>query len=100
MRQPIAAGDVAAALADVAVGDPVRGTIEVAGPEPMRLADLAREVLRATGDDREVIADPHARYFGAELTDESLVPASPRVAPTRFHDWLAATTQREPQEAG
>jgi uncharacterized protein YbjT (DUF2867 family) len=87
--QPIASDDVAAALADLAVGAPVNGTVEVAGPELFPLDKLAREVLAANEDRRQVIADVHARYFGAELNDQSLTPGDhPRVAPTRFEEWL------------
>ena len=88
--QPIAADDVAAALADLAVGSPVNGTVEVAGPELYRLDTLAREVLAANEDQRLVIADVHARYFGAELDDQSLTPgARARFAPTRFETGLS-----------
>jgi uncharacterized protein YbjT (DUF2867 family) len=87
--QPIAADDVATALADLALGSPVNGTVEVAGPELYRLDALARDVLAANEDRRPVIADVHARYFGAELNDESLTPgAHPRFASTRFEQWL------------
>lgn len=88
--QPIAADDVAAALADVAVGAPVNGMVEVAGPEPLPMDALVRRFLRATDDARPVIADVHARYFGAELNDHSLVLGdNPRITPTRFEDWLS-----------
>jgi len=87
--QPIAADDVAAALADLAVAPPVNGTIEVAGPELYSLDKLAREFLAVNHDTRQVIADVNARYFGALLSDQSLIPGShPRFAPTRFEDWL------------
>jgi uncharacterized protein YbjT (DUF2867 family) len=87
--QPIAADDVAAALADVAVGTPANGTIEVAGPDRMGLDELVRRFLGGIRDARQVIADAHARYFGAELADQSLTPGdSPRVGRTRFADWL------------
>jgi uncharacterized protein YbjT (DUF2867 family) len=87
--QPIAADDVAAALADLAVRQPVNGMIEVAGPDLYRLDALAREVLAADEDQRLVIADVHAHYFGAELNDRSLTPdAHPRFAPTHFDEWL------------
>ena len=72
--QPIASDDVAAALADLAVGPPANGTVEVAGPEQFPLDKLARKALAASGDRRQVIADVHARYFGAELNDRSLTP--------------------------
>lgn len=91
--QPEAADDVAAALADVAVSPPVNGIVELAGPEAFRLDELARRVLAATSDRRHVIADVRARYFGAELDDRSLTPGNtPRIASTRFEDWLASST--------
>jgi uncharacterized protein YbjT (DUF2867 family) len=67
--QPIASNDVAAALADVAVGEPVNGTVELAGPEPIRLDELVRRFLSANRDARTVTTDVHARYFGIELND-------------------------------
>ena len=88
--QPIVSDDVAAALADVAVGAPVNGTVELAGPEPIRLDELVRRFLSANQDARQVITDVHARYFGAELNDQSLTPGdNPRIGPTRFEDWLS-----------
>jgi uncharacterized protein YbjT (DUF2867 family) len=88
--QPESAEDVAAALAEVAVSEPVNGIVELAGPEQFRLDELARRVLRANKDPRRVTADVHARYFGAELADHSLTPGSnARIAPTRFEDWLS-----------
>jgi len=95
MMQPIAAEDVAAALTDVAVAEPVNGTIEIAGPEPIRMDEFVRQFLSATGDARKVNTDVHARYFGAELNDQSLVPgpgAKPRLGATRFVDWLSRST--------
>ena len=93
--QPEAADDVAAALAEVAVSAPVHGTVELAGPERFRLDELARRVLQAHNDPRQVLADVHARYFGAELDDRSLVPGDDaRIAPTRFADWLSQSTAR------
>lgn len=87
--QPEAADDVAAALAEVALSEPVNGMIELAGPDQFRLDELARRVLHANNDPRRVTADVHARYFGAELDDHSLTPGeNPRIAPTRFEDWL------------
>jgi uncharacterized protein YbjT (DUF2867 family) len=100
--QPEAADDVAAALADVAVSAPVNGTVELAGPERFRLDELARRVLQADNDPRQVLADVHARYFGAELDDRSLIPGDDaRIAPTRFEDWLSRTMVRKtrPTEA-
>ena len=74
LLQPIASDDVADAMADAALGAPVNGTIEIAGPEPWPLDKLARKLLNANGDRREVIADVHARYYGTELNDRSLTP--------------------------
>jgi uncharacterized protein YbjT (DUF2867 family) len=94
LMQPIAAEDVAAALADVATNKPVNGTVEVAGPEAIRLDELARRVLSANNDPRHVTADVHARYFGAELDDQSLTPGDDaRIAPTHFEDWLRQSTK-------
>jgi uncharacterized protein YbjT (DUF2867 family) len=88
--QPIVSDDVAAALADVAVGKPVNGTVEVAGPERIRLDELVRRYLSATRDARKVTTDVHALYFGTELNDQSLTPGdNPRIGPTRFEDWLS-----------
>ncbi len=91
--QPVAADDVAAALAVVAVSAPVNGTVELAGPEQFRLDELVRRVLSAKGDPRRVVADSEARYFGAQLDDRSLLPADDaQIAATRFDDWLGRTT--------
>jgi uncharacterized protein YbjT (DUF2867 family) len=91
--QPEAADDVAAALADVAVSAPVNGIVELAGPEAFRFDELTRRVLSAKNDPRRVTADIHARYFGAELEEHSLTPGdNPRIAPTRFEDWLSQST--------
>jgi uncharacterized protein YbjT (DUF2867 family) len=88
--QPVVSDDVAAALADVAVEEPVNGTVELAGPEPIRLDELVRRFLSANRDARKVTADVLARYFGTELNDQSLTPGdNPRIGPTRFEDWLS-----------
>ncbi|MDH0301782.1 MULTISPECIES: SDR family oxidoreductase [unclassified Pseudomonas] len=88
--QPMASDDVAAALTDVALAPPANGTLEVAGPEAGPLDELVRTFLRLNGDPRKVVADVHARYFGAELDDQSLTPGrGARLAETRFVDWLA-----------
>lgn len=87
--QPMAAEDVASAVASVAIAPPLNGTIEVAGPEQFSFDELIRLGLSARKDPREVIADPHARYFGTELTDRSLVPDEGAVlGETRFEEWL------------
>jgi uncharacterized protein YbjT (DUF2867 family) len=88
--QPEAADDVAGTLADIAVGAALNDTIELAGPETFRLDELAQRVLNAHDDPRQVTADPHARYFGAELDDSSLTPGDDaRIASTRFENWLS-----------
>jgi uncharacterized protein YbjT (DUF2867 family) len=88
--QPMAADDVAKAVARIAVGAPVNGTVEVAGPQQFRFDELIRRGLSARNDPREVVADPHARYFGTELTERSLVPwGEARLGDIRFEDWLS-----------
>ncbi|MCM3906405.1 MAG: SDR family oxidoreductase [Pyrinomonadaceae bacterium] len=88
--QPILSDDVAAALAEVAVEEPANGTVELAGPEPIRLDELLRRFLSANRDARKVTTDVHALYFGTELNDQSLTPGdNPRIGPTRFKDWLS-----------
>ena len=88
--QPMAADDVVSAVARVAMGSPLNGTVEVAGPEQFRFDELVRLGLGARKDPREVIADPHARYFGTELDERSLVPgAGAQLGETRFEDWLS-----------
>src|SRR5207247_1917875 len=88
--QPIVSDDVAAALVQVAVDAPLNGTVELAGPEPIRLDELVRRFLSARRDARTVTTDVHALYFGLELNDQSLTPGdNPRIGPTRFADWLS-----------
>jgi len=87
--QPIVSDDVAAALADVAIAEPLNGTVELAGPEPIRMDELVRRFLIAGRDTRRVIADPQARYYGIPVDDQSLIPGNhPRIGPTRFAEWL------------
>jgi uncharacterized protein YbjT (DUF2867 family) len=87
--QPLAADDVAAALAEVAVGTPVNGIVELAGPEALPIAEFVGRFLAASGDTRTVVADPQARYFGAMMGHRGLNPGdSPRIGPTRFKDWI------------
>src|SRR5437763_875345 len=89
LMQPIASDDVAAVLADAALAEPLNGTVDLAGPEPIRQDDLVRQFLNAIGDARTVITDPKALYFGIEVDDRSLTPGDhPRLGPTRFEDWL------------
>jgi uncharacterized protein YbjT (DUF2867 family) len=87
--QPIAADDVAAAVGRVAVGEPLNGVVEVAGPEQFRFDDFIRRGLAARHDPRQVVGDPDARYFGTILAEHSLVPGEgAQLAETRFADWL------------
>ena len=87
--QPMAADDVASALATIATGPPVKGTVEIAGPEQFRLDDLVRRRLAALKDPREVIADPRALYSGAKLGERTLLPGNDaRLGQTTFDVWL------------
>jgi uncharacterized protein YbjT (DUF2867 family) len=90
LMRPIAADDVAAVMADVALAEPLNGTVDLAGPELIRQDDLVRQFLSATGDARTVVTDPQALYYGLAVDDRSLTPGdNPRLGPTRFADWLA-----------
>jgi len=95
--RPIAAADVATAVARTAAGSPVGGVLEVSGPEEFRLTELIARGLAARGDARQVVGDPEARYFGARLSDRELVPGpGAEVFPTTFAEWLdeqVATTR-------
>ena len=87
--QPIAADDVAKAVADAALGSPVNETIEIAGPERLPLSELVARYLKATNDPREVVSDPQARYFRARVDDRSLVPGDhAHLGTIRIEDWL------------
>ena len=89
LMQPIAADDVAAVVANVALAEPLNGTFELAGPERIRQDDLVRQFLTATGDARTVITDAKALYSGITVNDQSLTPGeNPRLGTTRFSDWL------------
>jgi uncharacterized protein YbjT (DUF2867 family) len=95
MMQPIASDDVAAMLVDIALEKPLKGTIDVAGPEPIRMDELVRQFLSAISDSRKVTTDIHAGYFGTAVNDQSLTPdANPRLGPTRFGEWLARSMPR------
>jgi uncharacterized protein YbjT (DUF2867 family) len=96
--QPMAADDVASAVARIAVGPPVNGTVEVGGPEQFRLDELIRRDLQERHDPREVIMDPQARYFDAEaeLDERTLLPGDDgSLAETRFEDWLSRSTSQQ-----
>jgi uncharacterized protein YbjT (DUF2867 family) len=87
--QPMAADDIASALANVVVAAPVNGTIEIAGPEVFRLDEFTRERLKTRHDPREVITDPQARYFGIAPAERTLLPgADAGLGETRFDEWL------------
>jgi uncharacterized protein YbjT (DUF2867 family) len=87
--QPMAADDVASAVGRIAMGLPVNGTVEVGGAEAFRLDELVRRYLAAANDPREVVADPHARYYGLELSERALLPGNDaRLGETRFETWL------------
>jgi uncharacterized protein YbjT (DUF2867 family) len=100
--QPIVSDDVADALADIAVGKPVNGTVEVAGPERIRLDELVRRYFSANRDARKVTTDVQARYFGTELNDQSLTPGdNPRIGKTCFEDWLSRSIpQKKASQTG
>jgi len=90
LMQPILSDDVAAAVAEVAIGEPMNGMIEVAGPDRIRQDKLVRQFLSATGDSRKVVTDVDAGYYGIEVNDQSLVPgANARLSKTHFKDWLS-----------
>jgi uncharacterized protein YbjT (DUF2867 family) len=94
--QPIFSDDVVATLADLVLATPTNATVEVAGPEKIRFDDLIRRVLNNSHDARNVTTDAHARYFGTELDDQSLVPegAAPRLGATSFENWLTRSQSR------
>ena len=91
--QPIAAADVVEELTEVCLRKPLYGTIEIAGPEQVGMAELVQRFLAAKRDERTVVPDPHARYFGVELNVDSLLPDSrPGIlGATRFEEWLSKT---------
>ena len=87
--QPMAADDVATAVARVAVGAPSNDVVEIGGPEQFQLDGLIRQALAAKGDPREVISDPNARYWGAILRERTLLPGpNATLSSTRFEEWL------------
>ena len=97
--QPMAADDVATAIARVAMSSPVNGTVEIGGPQMFRLDELVRRHLAALKDPREVISDPHARYVGIAVSERSLVPDDDaRLGETRFEDWLSHATKQVPKD--
>jgi uncharacterized protein YbjT (DUF2867 family) len=92
LMQPITSDDVAALMADVAVAEPSNGTVELAGPEPIRMDELVRQFLSANRHTQKVTTDAHAHYYGIAVNDQSLTPGdNPRIGPTRFESWLGRT---------
>ena len=93
LMQPMVSDDVAAAVADVALGEPMNAMVEVAGPDQIRQDELVRQFLSATGDPRTVVTDANAGYYGIKVNDQSLVPGdNPRLGSTHFKDWLSRST--------
>jgi uncharacterized protein YbjT (DUF2867 family) len=93
--RPIAAGDVATAVARAAVSTPINGAMEIAGPEAMGMDDFVRNGLAAIGDPRRVVTDAQAPYFGAVVDDHTLAPDdSATIFTTRYSDWIDANTSR------
>lgn len=91
LLQPVAADDVAAALAALALAPPLQETTELAGPAQMPMEHAVRRALTAAGEKRQILLDPQARYFGSRLEHDALVPAegsAPRLGALRFEDWL------------
>jgi uncharacterized protein YbjT (DUF2867 family) len=94
LLQPIAADDVAATVCEISQTAPANGVIEIAGPEQFHFDEFIQQGLRAKDDPRTVVADPKARYFGAELEERSLVPTNPtHLGEIRFSDWLAQSAK-------
>lgn len=95
--QPMAADDVANGVARVAVGAPLNGIVEIAGPEQFRLDELIRRALKARDDPREVISDPRAPYYGIAVSERTLLPAEDaRIGTRHFDDWLRNATPQAP----
>jgi uncharacterized protein YbjT (DUF2867 family) len=95
--QPMAADDVASGIGRIAVGQPVNGIVEIAGPEQFRVDELVRRRLVSLKDNREVVADPNARYGGAKVSDRTLLPGNnARLGETRFETWLTQPAAQIP----
>lgn len=93
--QPIAAKDVATAVAGATISDPTNGMTNIAGPEKLGMDEFIRAALAASGDPRQVVGDAEARYFGTKLDEHTIVPIDgedPTIYPTRYGDWLASRT--------
>ena len=89
LMRPVAAGDVAASLAQLAAGAPLGDVVEIGGPEQFGIDEIARTYLAANEDERQVITDQSTSYLGVELTDDALIPgAGARMARQTLSDWL------------
>jgi len=89
--QPMAAEDVASLVGEVAMGAPLNGTVEIAGPEAFRMDELIRKAAHLYGDAREVVTDPEAGYYGMKAGERTLIPAGEaRLGKIRFEDWIKA----------
>jgi uncharacterized protein YbjT (DUF2867 family) len=98
--QPMAADDVASALGRIATSSPVKGTVEIGGPEQFRLDELIRRDLAAAKDPREVISDPHGRYYGIAVSERALLPDdNAQLGEAHFEDWLNQSTKQAPKSA-
>ena len=97
LMQPMAADDVAAAVAEAALGQPANGMIEVAGPDQIRQDELVRQYLSATDDPRKVVTDNKPLYYGIEVNDQSLVPGDgARLGKMHYKDWLKLSSAQKP----
>ena len=95
--QPMAAEDVASGVARAAVGQPLNGIVEIAGPEQFRVDELVRRRLASLKDPREIIADANARYAGAKLSEKTLLPGkNAQLGDTRFETWLTQPAAQIP----
>ena len=95
LMQPMFSDDVAAAVADVVLGEPLNGMVEIAGPDQIRQDELVRQYLSATGDSRKVVTDANAGYYGIEVNDQCLVPGhNPRLGAMHFAEWLSQSAGR------
>lgn len=97
--QPMAADDVASALAKIVTNPPANGTVEIGGPEQFRLDEIARRQLAACKDSRQVISDPNGRYYGIKISERSLIPdGGAQLGKTHFETWLAEAAAQNPTE--
>ena len=95
--QPMAADDVASALGRIATSSPVNRTVEIGGPEQFRLDELVRRDLAAFQDPRVVISDPHAHYYGIQVSERALIPdTDAQLGDARFEEWLTQSAAQSP----